>query len=85
MGGLHGGGPWYAQLQETSMATPQDYTTGSAALTAYMKAFIENPANGVPVFAEGEAESFIGKMAAGGAKSVIDAVDAGRTAQETTA
>ncbi len=62
------------------MATPLDYQTGTVALAAYMKAAIESMvATGqIPGFAEGMAEGFVTNLASGGAKSVIDAVDAER-------
>ena len=57
------------------MATPQDYATGTAAVTAAATAFVK--AN-VPGMFQGEAASFITQMAPALAKSVIDAVDAER-------
>ena len=89
MGGLHGGGPWDDDSKELAMATTieQDYATGTAALLASVDAFVDAQvaAGKIPGFFSSQAKSFVAQMAASGAKSVIDAVDAGRTAQETTA
>jgi hypothetical protein len=62
------------------MGTPLDYQTGSTALATYMKTAIDSmvAAGQIPRFAEGMAEGFVANMAAGGAKAVIDAVDAER-------
>ncbi len=68
------------------MGTPLDYQTGSTALAAYMKTAIENmvAAGTIPSFAEGMAEGFVANMAVGGAKVVIDAVDAERAKGTTS-
>ena len=62
------------------MATSSDYSTGGNALAAYMKTAIESmvAAGEIPSFAEGMAESFVAKLAPGGAKATIDAVEAAR-------
>jgi pyruvate/oxaloacetate carboxyltransferase len=78
MGGLHGGGPWYAK--EIAMATPSDYATGTAALLASVDKFIDAQVKlgKIPGMFTNQAKQFVAQMAAQGAKDVIDAVDAGR-------
>ena len=73
MGGLHGGGPWYAK--EIAMATQSDYAVGTAALIALEQQIVTQ--RRIPPFLL-PSQADLNTYASQAAKVVIDAVDAGR-------